>query len=529
MKNLRPRLVLLYLIVGVFSNVGLLGAPAPDLLTTLGKQLQDYSNAHQASTEPGVSRMRILANSGQVLDQALADGNVQDIKSFLNEISLMPDLPSDLKATLAQLQRDLPGMMEAAADKYVVDVDAIIAATRQACLAAKTEKDLDPMLKSLGVLRRPRMNSNSPLVQRQMSKVEAAIQFVTHWQDALAQRDAGNVNSASDIMQQLAKDTHYPIMTQDEIRAHIPAREPPPVKTPTAGASRAVEQTPAVPDAGVSPQLVLEVLIRIKNLDDLDTAVSELSKLGPASQMRPATGVPSVGEEAGIARGYIEALQKAYAEYGQGFYDDAIRSSTSYSNNNPHDWMKEIVRLRGVFVKMILPKYLALPAAEKPAADENAMDFLLRMAAEAKRDHRWSDLKMSLEAYRQFAFGNFAAAASSGPPDWLATDIANCGDFVAGQNLEAGGNLVEAILAYQRVLQQPGNYSPTAEAVARLQALQKGNPDSYQAALKQAELQVTGEELHQKILAEVQQMLRTMPGGRGASLTPTGRSGFQGR
>ena len=89
--------------------------------------------------------MRILANSGQVLDQALADGNVQDIKSFLNEISLMPDLPSDLKATLAQLQRDLPGMMEAAADKYVVDVDAIIAATRQACLAAKTEKERAPL------------------------------------------------------------------------------------------------------------------------------------------------------------------------------------------------------------------------------------------------------------------------------------------------------------------------------------------------------------------------------------------------
>ena len=65
--------------------------------------------------------------------------------------------------------------------------------------------------------------------------------------------------------------------------------------------------------------------------------------------------------------------------------------------------------------------------------------------------------------------------------------------------------------------------------MARLQVLQKGNPEAFQAALKQAELQGTSEELHQQILNEVQQMLRTIPGARGASILQGARGGIPGR
>ncbi len=135
---------------------------------------------------------------------------------------------------------------------------------------------------------------------------------------------------------------------------------------------------------------------------------------------------------------------------------------------------------------------------------------------------------MFLDAYRQFGFGSVNSAASSGPPTWLTTDIANCRDFVGAQNLEAGGSVVEAIMAYQRIVKQPGNYSPTEEALARLQALQKDHPDAYQEALKLAETQVVTDEFHQQILNEVQQMIRSNTGARGMPVGPAARGGFGG-
>jgi tetratricopeptide (TPR) repeat protein len=514
----------LSIILAIFS-ITLHGAEETDLLDTLGKQLQAYATAHAAGSDQDANRIRMIIGMGEGLDQALAQGDTQSIQAFLGQIGQMPDLPADLKTTITQLQSDLPKLMEEADDKYVTDVDAMLTKTHQACLDAKVENDLDPMLKDLGTLRRPRNGSNSPLVQRQMAKIDAAIQFVTRWQDALAQRDAGNLNSANEIMHQLANDSHYPILTQDEIRTHTPPKEAPGDQVAQTGGGRRggignnSAPTPVV--AEIDPVVVNDILVKIKSFDELDAASLDLGKLSQLSQGRQGSPNQAVAEEASAAKSYVSALQTAYADYQQGFYDEALRSSTSVINTNQHDWIKEIVRLRGAFIKMILPKYLALPGAEKPAADENAMDFLLRMSATAYKEQRWSDLLIYLNAYRLFGFGTNNMTAGSGTPTWLTTDIANCQDFVGAQNLEATGNLVEAITAYQRILLRPGNYSPTGETMARMQTLQKDHPDAYQEALKLAETQISTDEFHQQILSEVQQMIR-VSGARGF---PSGGAG----
>jgi len=526
MQYIHLRIALFLSIIFAISSVTLQGAQEPDLLDTLGKQLQAYATAHATGSDQDGNRIRMIVGMGEGLDQALAQGDMQSIQAFLGQIGQIPDLPADLKATITQLQSDLPKLMEAADDKYVADVDTMLMKTHQACLDAKTEKDLDPMLKDLGTLRRPRNGSNSPLVQRQMEKIDAAIQFVTRWQDALAQRDAGNVNSANEIMQQLARDSHYPILTQDEIRIRTPAKAAPDSDqaAQTGGGRRGGignNSAPAPAVAEVDPVVVNDILVKIKSFDDLDAANKDLEKLSQMSQGRQNSPNQAIAEEASAAKSYVAALQTAYADYQQGFYDEAIRSSSSVINTNPHDWIKEIVRLRGAFIKMILPKYLAMPGAEKPAADENAMDFLLRMSAKAKKEQRWSDLLIYLNAYRLFGFGANNFTAGSGPPAWLTTDIANCQDYVGAQNLEATGNLVEAITAYQRILLRPGDYSPTAETMIRMQSLQKDHPDAYQEALKLAETQIGTDEFHQEIITEVQQMIRgsgargLFPGGGG--------------
>ena len=64
----------------------------------------------------------------------------------LRELRNLPNLPPELKAIAESLAADLPKLEEERAEKRIAEVDRLVKAAGAACLAAKSEAELDPCL-----------------------------------------------------------------------------------------------------------------------------------------------------------------------------------------------------------------------------------------------------------------------------------------------------------------------------------------------------------------------------------------------
>jgi hypothetical protein len=365
-------------------------------------------------------------------------------------------LSPEAKEKVTALQRELPKFVEQKQRAFMAEVGAMIEKAGKACLDAKTESDLDPIVAALGALRKQRADTRdgfSEARQRLNTRLDGAIRFVNRWQDYLAQAGKGFDGAARNVLRELAdpsgNQSNYPILPRDQIVARLG------------------KELAATAD---------DVIRTTKTLDEIPKAIAELSRMSREGNARF-----SGGTEFSAPLNELRQIARAHSAFQAGNYGSALLTAAQWEGTGGIA-SPESMRLKTMLLFEVLPRYLELPDNPKPNAGENPSEFLLRLAGEAVQNNDWTRVARVLDAYRLTGFGYRQ------PPSWVAVELDACQQFMAAQNLDKAGQYGPAILAYQRSLKGSGQYSPKRAATQRLRELEKEQPAAFAEATKAPEV-----------------------------------------
>lgn len=448
----RIRSLALALALAAFSGSSVHAATAEELVVGLRieieKSLAEAKSGKSASSYYSGDIERQITR----LESAIAKDNFEEVEQCLSQLAVLK-LSAEAKEKISQLQKELPKLAEERQKAVATQVAATIEKAGKACLAAKTEADLDPVLVELNALKKSRSDSYSGIGearQRLNTRIDGTVRFVTRWQDALAQSSRGFDAAARAILRELAEpsgsNAYYPILQKSEIVARL----------------------------GKDGETTGEDVARaVKSLDELPKAIAEVNRL--------AREIRSGGFEGNTLGNELSQISRAYAAFQGGNYAAAVTTLGQYEAG-ANFRSAESIRLKTMLMLQVIPKYLELPDNPQPKAGENPSDFLMRIAEEGAAQQDWARVTRALDTYRLVAFGTRQA------PAWIVSDLDACQQFVAAQNLEKSRRMVSAILAYQRAVKSSGKFNPQKQASERLAALEKEYPQEFKDAGKEPQV-----------------------------------------
>jgi hypothetical protein len=449
---MKPRLIHSLATALVLASSPLRAATIDDLVASLRVEIEkSLVEAKASKSGAGSGSVFEVERLMSRIENGIAKETFEDVDQALNQLATTR-LSLEAKERISVLQREIPKIAEERQKAFVAQVGAAIEKAGKACLAAKTEGDLDPLLVELGALRKQRAESNSghsESRQRLNTRLDGAIRFINRWQDYLLQSSRGYDATARSVLRELADPTssqYYPILSRAEIVARLGK------------------------DQGVTAD---DVVRAVKTLDDVPNAITELTRLARENSARFAGSTEFSGPV-----NELNQIARAHAAFKAGNYGSALLTASQWEGTGGLR-SPESMRLKTLLLLELLPRYLELADDPQPKAGENPSEFLLRLAAEGVAQNDWARVARILDAYRLTAFGNRNA------PAWVSVEIEACQQFVAGQNLEKTARFVPAIFAYQRAIKTVGKYSPHKAAADRLAILQQERPDAFAEAGKE--------------------------------------------
>ncbi len=398
--------------------------------------------------------------------QAEAGGN---LAGALRQLSAMEGMPAEAAAEIKALLSDLPKLTAERDESAIAAIEALVKKVAPACLAAKDEAELDPLLREVSrPLRGQFSRSEDPLLARSYRKLQAAQRTVSQWQDYLAQRAAGNAKAADNVLQSIGSQSDYPIISQEEITRCLSAKEP----------TRPWDKE------------AVRILSEVKTLDALPAALGEVRALGGLEAQKEMDLV------------FLNRIAAAYAAYQAGFIGAAFYMATerfqdAATSADPLRWRPEIARLHGLLFLTVLPRYLELPAASPPAPAEDGTAYLLRLADETAAAGRWAETARIIATYRLVAFRHPAQ-----PPAWIEEDVTGLKAFAAAEQFAAAKAFAEAMKSYQRAAATNGKYTPAARAAARLGEITAAHPAEAETAAMAAQTEQQLREIQQRFIDE---------------------------
>ena len=405
---------------------------------------------------------------------AQADGaDVQNLDQRIKELQGYGETPAELKDLLDGLARDLPKLIEQRVERRVAEVDALVKSVAPACLAAKTESELDGLLKDLSRVHRESSNEllgNDPQL-RAMRRLQGAIQAVTAWQDYLAHLTLGHTAGASAALKGLLEDRGYPIIEWAEIERRL--------------------TIPVTKEAAREDRLA--IIARVERIEDLEGAVA-------AWRQGAAAGNDQNDQQAMQA---LHALVADYALMSAGFYGEAFRGASTTASRGGFElsppWKAQVARLRALLLVQLLPRYLELPNISPPKAGEGGSDYLLRLIGELIAERRFAETIRVIDTYRVVAFGSGTQA-----PAWIFADMEGLRLFAAAERFAQVQVWPEAINGFRRAAEVTGRFTPSAEAAQRLAELSKEHPEEALTATRQAEAEATLQRLTREAASAAQ-------------------------
>ena len=421
-----------------------------DLAEALRKGTETLANSAADDKKPDSTQQQRIAETLRMLtefDQALVRGDAAAAQAAAGRLETNSILPQPLRETAGRLRRELPALLDAREDAFVATVDRLVVTTREQCLAAHKEADLQPLLREASRLDESKFNSRSPYAERAGRKIKSVVSLIRVWMDYLAAKEAGHGAQAAGALQQLAGDNtadRYPILPEAEIRRRVGEVNP-----------------NARPPAELSERL-RSLLVRVQTLRDVPVLAPEIAAL------------PHLPQNLYLSQTEQESLQRWFAEFAtttaalfSGDLGDAWKRAVTIDRIGSESWAAEAIRLRELLIGELAVKSLSLTPAQARRPNETPTDHLLRIAREAAREHRWEELEPIERLYRM---------VMERPPyqtvvQWWADSYDLIAAYLEGQRLEAAGDFTGAVAAYLRVLRGSGDLVPTAEAQERLRAL----------------------------------------------------------
>ena len=399
----------------------------------------------QQNAPESVPAMRAFSK----LDGALKRNNPVELQQAVEKALTAPDIPSSLQKLLELAQSQVPELILQAQDEYVEKVDALLNDARKAVLNAEGETQLRPLLRESEALRLRRPGGESLLVSRSDRKLESLQRQLEVWMNISEARDAGSFDQAITlIQQQLSSQETFSLLPRAEIEKLIAA---------------------LAANAGTFGLDPIQSLRRIKTLADARTVASEVTSHPRDPRSSHLTASPFIQ--------WSTTLQVVLAAMDSGDVGEAWNRSLTLLPNGHENWVPEALRVRGLLMDELLPKYLQLQPGQGRRPEESSGDHLERLMAVAAKEKRWEEVQRLLSAhsrvYRTSELSNDVGYAIR--------------SFLEGQAYEEAGEFVFAAASYRSALRGSGPLSPVADAVARLKALQEKHPEILEESRKQTE------------------------------------------
>ena len=172
--------------------------PLDERLEKLRLMLAEAAAKAEAVTGDDRQRQRMVAETLRRGVEMLLPEAGEGLGNALRQIGAVA--PAEAKAEADALLRDLPKLTEERDERTIAAIEELVKKVAPACLTAKTEAELDPLLRDLGrAARLSRNGREDPRLSRSYRKLSAAERAVTLWQDYLAQLAAGNVEAGGKV------------------------------------------------------------------------------------------------------------------------------------------------------------------------------------------------------------------------------------------------------------------------------------------------------------------------------------------
>lgn len=463
-----------------------------DKLVTAIQQVLDQNKESRPSdpgTNPDSERMMFLR-----LRNAITTNDTTQIEEALQGLAITLD-----SAQLRKECEDLSGQLrierEAKEKRAVDQINAALKHTEQVVHTAKKASDFDDLFSELA--NASSQGAAQPLSHAEsaaLNKIEPYTQFITSWQEYLADTEIGNIEGARQALQNLTGgSTNLPyLIPRSEILARLQFMIQPPAQQPNqdndqGNSSAGVSNEPTIPT--VEKPLWFDKSKRIigfhvENLDQLDGVINALGDLKARSEFK--------GYSASIddLLKTLLPLDAAYKGFKAGLAVDIEIPSGNLDTSNLEN---ELIPLRAELITLALPRYLGLPPESKAKPGEGAYDFLERIEAEAIANSDFLLAAQVRDTEHLLVEGKqFDPNARFTPQPYMAVvnqqaatsdEKAQARLFVTAHNQDEAGQYALAVASYERALASGTDLVPPSLIGKQLAAIKSQHPDDFQHGL----------------------------------------------
>jgi hypothetical protein len=341
-------------------------------------------------------------------------------------------------------------------NKAAAEIDQLIKTQAAPAIEAKTAAEVDAPLSALQkALQQAEYRRQGSGAQAAQQSLRNAVEFLTHWQDYLAAKEAGKMDLARSALSNLTSSgRQYSFASRSKLLALQNASSRSPGSGPGVSWS-STNDGPVFAEDGTS---ISEYLMTIKTLDDLLAAKPTLEVGHRASNSEEATLVSAA-----------VSLADSYSRMktGEASTWNIMSTDALYSPKLAHLW--------GPFFAFALPRVLSLDAgAGAPKPGENIAVCLKRMLAEARQAKDWELASRIVSAGRSLNIRDFATTKDS--TAFL--------QFTTGLNQERAKQFAPAVVSFQSALKTGSSIVPPEVIGEHLQQIRKEHPEEFQQGLQ---------------------------------------------
>jgi len=425
---------------------------APDafneLQSAIEKETAQKKPAGQQDEQPGRFERDDGENAATAmlaqLRGAITRGEPSQLDQTLDQITLYFKSPT-VRAAAEKLRAQIRSEREAKEKTLAEQIQSVLAKAAKAVQTATKPADLDDVLRDLSKAQEERLDVRiSEAARNEINKLPAARQFVIHWQDYLANRDAGNTQQAIQNLQNASNSNAPELIPRSEILARI--------------ASLSV--LPPEP-----ADVMRDVMEKTKSLTDLPNALEALGKLTSRA------GVPHTFNDPDVMlRNELSALYSAWQNYQAGV-PTVIQLQQMPAAPQNADVAQMVFPLKMQLMRLVAPKVLGVD--QKPSADEPFDAYFERIRADAMER---LDVRLLLKLYD---FQSKLAGTKDATPKPTIFDA-----LVTAQNQEEAGQFLPAVISYETALKTGGDLVPPKIIGARLDAIKAAHRAEFEQGMQ---------------------------------------------